>query len=233
MKTIFENLTESVSADVSESGFPASNMLNEHSRKRWRAGASSATITASLQGGSSGIALYNVYADSVVITVDGTAYNFTLLQDDGWGEYRLDSVFLDYGAVAGTHTAEIDLSMSGDDVACGILFSGIVYDWTNPSFGADTGAQSHSIVYDLDNGFEYIFQRNSSKTPSLSMKVSDKLEYFNFMRWAKAIYPNPFILRVENFSDELTYYGRMDGLPKGTLSSFNNYQISFSLKEFL
>lgn len=233
MKTIFENLTESVSVDASEFGFPGSNMLNNHSKKRWRAGASSAKITASLQGGSSAIALYNVYADSASIVIDGNTYNFTLLQDDGWGEYRLENIFLDYGIIAGTHTAEINLSMSGDDVACGILFSGIAYEWSNPQWGTSTGAQSHSIIYDLDNGFEYIFQRNASKKPTFEMWVAGKIEYFNFMRWAETIYPNPFILRIENFSDELTYYGRMEELPKGTLSSFNNYQISFSIKEFL
>jgi len=233
MKIIFENRTESVSAGTSESGFPAGNMLNEHSKKRWKAGESSATIIADLQGGSNAIALYNVYADSVDITVGDITYSFTLLQDDGWGKYRLDSIFLDYGVISGTHTVVIELSMPVNNVACGILFSGIAYNWTNPKFGVETSSESHSVVYDLDNGFEYVYQRNASETPSFSMRLADKAEYFNFMRWAKAIYPNPFILRVEDFSDELTYYGRMKDLPKGTLSSFNNYQISFNMKEYL
>jgi hypothetical protein len=233
MKIIWENTTETISATDSESGFPASNMLNEHSKKRWKSGVSSTTVTATLQGGSNALAMYNLTADSAKVTVDGTEYNFTLLQDDGWGEYRLNSFFLDYGEVVGTHDATIELSISGDDVACGIFFSGVSYDWVNPRWGASTGAKSHSIVYDLDNGFEYIFQRNLSKTPSLSMQPESKEEYFNFMRWAEAIYPDPFLLYIENFSEELTYYARMESLPKGLLSSFNNYKIDFSLKEFL
>lgn len=234
MKTIFQNLTESVSADASEPGFPVGNLLNEHSKKRWKSGASNGVVTAKLQGGSNAIALYNIYADSINITISGTTYNFGLLKNDGWGEYRLNSVFLYYGSISSTHTAIIELNISSSyNVACGILFSGVAYNWTNPKFGVETSNQNHSVVYDLDNGFEYVYQRNVSETPSFSMQIADKAEYFNFMRWAKEIYPNPFILRVENFSDELTYYGRLDSLPKGTLSRFNNYQISFSLKEFL
>jgi len=233
MIVIWQNLTETISADNAEANFPASNMLERHSKKRWRSGVYSATITASVGSGASALALHNLMADTADVTVDGVTHNYNLLRDDGWGQYRLGHLFLDYGAVTGTHTVTVDLAASADTVKCGLFFAGVGTKWTNPEFGAGIGAQRHSIVYDLDNGFEYIFKRNHSEAPSLTMMCRTKEEVLNFKRMAQALDPNPAIFKIENFADQLLYYARFDQMPSPKLSSFAQYPVSFTLKEFL
>jgi len=233
MMIIWQNLTESISADQTEANFPASNMLERHSRKRWRSGAYSATITASVSSGSSALTLYNLLADTADVTVGGETHSFNLLRDDGWGQYRLGHLFLEYGAVSGTHTVTIDLAASADTVKCGLFFAGVGTQWTNPDFGAGLGATRHSIVYDLDNGFEYIFKRNHSEAPSFTMMCRTKEEMFNFKRLAQLIDPNPAVFQVENFADQMVYYARFDQIPSPKASSLGKYPITFALKEYL
>lgn len=243
MRIIYDNIIESVSADNEKSEFPATNLLDSHAKKRWKAGTTSATVSASLGGGSNALALYNIQADSIDVTITGSGGSTLLdttidvLRDDGWGQYRIDAAFLTYDEDVGTHSATLDFSASSVDVAMGILFGGKGYQFQNPNWGLGNNAESHSIIFDLDNGYEYIFQRNTSDMPSFSCQFKDRAEYFNFLRLAKATHPNPIIVAVENMdSDEqhnFVWYGRMRDIPKGTLTSHNNYKASFELKEFL
>lgn len=234
MKIVFDNLTETVTADANESGFPAGFMLNEHSLKKWKAGATTATITASLSTGSNALAMHNVVADLVIVTVGSDdPVTYTMLSDDGWGEYRETSLYHAYTAKTGTHTAIIELTSATLEVDAGILFSGIETEWTMPKWGVDISGKSHSIVYDLDNGFEYTFRRNKSNTPKFTIASNDQLEVFNFKRLAEAHYPSPLILYIDTLVKPVTYYGRMDSFPKIQLTTYNNYVISFGLKEFL
>lgn len=232
MKIIWQNLVESVTADSESSGFPAANLLNDHSKKRWKATSSSASADAEIQGGSNAIGLYNIRADTVTIDIDGDSREFDLVRDDGFGEYRLQGIFWDYGKIDTSHTASISFSGS-DDIACGIVFAGVAHSWTNPTWGMSTGMEGHSIIYDLDNGYEYIFQRNISLTPELQLNIKDRTEYFAFMHHAADVFPNPIMVQVEDFDDNLVYYARFNEIPKGQISKLGQYKISFSLKEFL
>lgn len=233
MKIVFANKTEDVSADSSLSGFPASNMLEKHSKKRWRAGSDSALISAALGDGSNALALCNVFADHAQVTVGGETHNIQLLRDDGWGSYRLSAFYVSYGPVSGAHEASIALSITGDQVSCGVLYSGTAMQFSSPSWGAGAGFKSHSIVYDLDNGFEYVFQRNNSDIPNFVLKMRSKDEFFNFKRLAKDSYPNPILVKIDDFDERMVYYARMQSEPKTVLSKPQNYQVSFQLKEFL
>lgn len=234
MNIIWENITESVNADNTLAGFPASFMLNPHSKKRWRAGSQTATLTINLASGCNALCLYNLIADQAVVTVDANdPVMFDLLHDDGWGAYRDPGLFHTYTAIAGTHIATIVLITTLSEVSCGVVYSGKNTEWTTPQWGADTGADSHSIVYDLDNGFEYVFQRNLSEIPQFSLKTKSQAEFFNFKRLAQAAYPNPIIMHLDALQKDMIHYARMRAIPKTQLTSFNNYNISFGLKEFL
>ena len=244
MKIIFSNKIESVSADQQDPSFPVQNVLNSHSKKRYKAGAHSAIITASLGGGSNALALYNIQADSLHVVVTGSDGSTTLLDetvdlthDDGWGQYNAEAAFFSYAEDSATHTATITLSADSYDVALGILFGGDALAFTNPCWGMDDDAKSYSIIYDLDNGFDHIFQRNISKLENFKIQLFSETEYFNFLHLAKAKYPLPFVMKLDhvlsNLEHNSIWYARMGGEPKGTRTKWGNYYISFSLKEFL
>lgn len=244
MKIITANIIEAVSADVEDPNFSVQNVLKPHSKQRYKAGAYSATITASLGGGSNALTLYNIQADSlhVVITAsDGSTVlldeTVDLVHDDGWGAYTAQAAFFSYAEDSSTHTATITLSAASNEVALGILFGGKALSFTDPCWGLGDNAKSHSIIYDLDNGYDYIFQRNISSVPNFKLQVFTEDEYFNFLRLANAAYPKPLAVKLDNvipdFQHRSIWYARMAEVPKGTRTKWGNYYIEFALKEFL
>jgi len=236
MKIIFDNIIEAVSATNEDANFPAQNIIEVHSKKRFKAIAHSSTITLTMGGGSNALTLYNIQADSITLTGDVND-SLNLVHDDGYGVYNATSAIFEYSEIATTHTIDVELSAASNDVALGIAFGGKAYEFTNPQWGLGNENRSHSIIYDLDNGFEYIFQRNLSEMPSFSFNLSNRTEYWNLLRLLKNSYPNPIICKADKMNTDeehnLIWYARLESEPKGTLSTFGSYKISFGLKEFL
>jgi hypothetical protein len=243
MRIVFANIIEAVAASAEDANFPVQNLLEPHSRKRYRAGAQSATVSATMGGGSNCLALYNIQADSVSVEVTGSdsslllSQSIDLVRDDGWGEYRAEAVFLEYSLDAAVHSASVALDAATMDVALGILYGGRAHAFTNPEWGMGNNPKSHSILYDLDNGYEYVFQRNMSKAPSFTVKMRDRNQYHNFLRLSQDAYPRPVVMKMDHMlpgeEHNFIWYARMDGPPKGSLSRYGSYTVSFGLKEFL
>lgn len=236
MRIIFDNIIEGVLATDADNNFPASNVLEVHSKKRFKSTAYTTTITLTMGAGSNALALYNIQADSVNLSGDVSG-SVDLVCDDGYGEYNATTAFFSYNKIDITHTIYVELTGTSAVAALGIAYGGRAYDFTNPQWGLSNNSKGHSIIYDLDNGFEYIFQRNISETPSFSFKLGNRTEYWNLLRLLKATYPTPIVCKAdkmeENEEHNLIWYGRLESEPKGTLSSFGTYKISFGLKEFL
>jgi len=237
MKILFKNIIETVSATNENDNFPVENIRDIHSKKRFKSTSISSTITLTMGGGSNALALYNVQADSIVLS-GAVSKTIDLTRDDGYGEYTAPSVFIEYPEESTVHTIYATLSTTTSDiVTCGIAYGGKAYTFKNPDWGLGNKSISHSIIYDLDNGFEYIFQRNLSETPSFSFRTSDRAEYWNLLRLLKTTYPHPIVLKIDELEESeqhnAIWYARLTSEPSGTLSSFNDYSISFELKEFL
>lgn len=239
MKICFSNIIDTVTATAEDSGFPAENLLEAHSKKRFKAGATSTTLSLTMGAGSNCLALYNVTADSVTATIAGAVLDETkdLTRDDGYGEYNATCCFFEYTAQAAAHTCEVDISHGSEDVACGVAFGGVAYDFTNPQWGLGQNPKSYSIIYDLDNGFDYTFQRNLAEHPNLRWMITDRDEYWNLMRLLKTNFPNPAIFKADNMgadeTNNLIWYARLLNEPKGALTSYGKYNITCQLKEYL
>lgn len=233
MKIIFYNIIEAVSATNEDASFLAENILEAHSKKRFKSTTHSSTITLTMGGGSNALALYNIQADDITLSGD-VSDSVNLVHNDGYGEYQATSAFFEYNEIAATHTINVELSAESNDVALGIAFGGKAYNFTNPRWGMTNNSTSHSIIYDLDNGFEYIFQRNLSETPALDFALSTETEYWNLLRLLKNSYPNPILVKIDEMeSHNLIWYARLEDTPKGSLSTFGHYTINFNIKEFL
>ena len=253
MIIIPEDLIEEIEADSENSEFLAVNMLDNHSRKVWTPADSvtSATINIKTIGAAAnGLMLYYLIGDSVTITV----YNETnlggsiiygptahdLLETDSYytNEVQIPGVWVTYTSPGVAHSAKVVISRTGDEPEIGRAFAGKRWVLSkNPKWGLGRSPSDESIIYDLDNGYEYIYKRNTRRMydGSLELIGNPPTEYFTFLHMMEQIGPNPVaVLMAQDVTPVYRYlvYGRFADI-KGTEASYNISTINFTLKEFL
>ena len=253
MIIIPNDLIEEAEADSEDPEFLVSNLLDNHSRKTWAAanGVTSATINIKNIGPTAdALMLYYLVGDSVTVTIynqtnlagsiiAGPTTTDLLVNDSYYSDTVLiPAVWTTYTSPGVAHSAKIEISRTGDEPEIGRAFAG--KRWTlskNPKWGLGNNPDDHSIIYDLDNGYEYIYKRNVRKVRSGTLELigNPATEYHTFLHMMEQIGPNPVaVLMAEGISPIYRYlmYGRFDGV-KGTEASYNLSTINFTLKEFL
>ena len=253
MVIIPEDLIEEIESNSEDSEFLVTNMIDDHSRKVWAAasGATTAIINIKTIGAAAnGLMLYYLIGDSVTITV----YNQTnlagsiiagptttdLLETDSYysNEVQIPAVWTTYTSPGVAHSAKVEISRTGDEPEIGRSFAGKRWVLSkNPKWGLSRNPEDHSVIYDLDNGYEYIYKRNIRKirAGSLELVGNPPTEYYTFLHMMEQIGPTPVaVLMAQDVTPEYQYlmYGRFDGV-KGTEASYNISTINFTLKEFL
>jgi hypothetical protein len=253
MMIIPEDLIEEIESDSEDSEFPATNMLENHSHEVWAAADSaiSATINVKTIGAAAnGLMLYYLIGDSVTVTI----YNQTnlagsiiagptvtdLLASDSYytNDVQIPGVLTKYTSPGVPHSAKVEISRTGDEPEIGRAFAGKCWEISkNPKWGLGRDNEDHSIVYDLDNGYEYIFQRNVRRAfdGSLELTGHPPTEYFTFLHMMRLIGPNPVaVLMASGALPIYRYlmYGRFTGI-SATEGAYNLSTINFTLKEFL
>ena len=250
------DLIEEIEATSEDPEFPASNMADHHCRKTWTpaTGVTSATIHLKTIGSAANaLELYYLLGDSATVTVydatNGSAgggnivYGPTvhdLMVSDNYftNEVKVPGVWVEYPSPGVPHSAEIEIIRTGDRPEIGRVFAGKKWALTqNPQWGLGASPDDNSIIYDLDNGFEYIFQRNVRRvySCSLALRGNPPTEYNTFMHLTSLLGPTPVpILMAQAVTPAYPYifYGRIAGV-KGTEAKYNLSTISFTLKEFL
>lgn len=253
MVIIPEDLIEEIEADSEDSEFLAINMMDIHSRKTWTAasGITSATINIKTIGASAnGLMLYYLLGDSVTITIYSETNlggniiagptTTNLLESDSYysNSVQIPGVWMTYTSPGVPHSAKVEISRTGDEPEIGRAYAGKRWNIsTAPKWGIGRKPEEHSIVYDLDNGYEYIFQRNTRKIwdGSLQLIGNPPTEYFTFLYMMEQIGPNPVpVLMIDNATPIYRYimYGRFTNI-SGTEAEYNISTINFTLKEFL
>jgi len=253
MEIIPEDLIEEIEVDTEDTEFPATNMLEAHSRNPWAAANSvvSATINIKTIGANAnGLMLYYLLGDSVTVTV----YNTTnlggsiisgptvtdLLETDSYytNLVQIPAVWVPYTSPGVAHSIKVEISRTGDEPEIGRAYAGKRWALSqNPQWGLGRSPDDHSIVYDLDNGFDYVFQRNVRKirNGTLVIRGNPPTEYFTFLHMMEQLGPNPVpVLMASGATPVYQYlmYGRFVNV-KGTEAKYNDSTINFTLKEFL
>lgn len=247
------DLIEEIEASSEDAEFLAVNMLDDHSRKVWTSANSvtSATINVkTISAAADALMLYYLLGDSVTITVydqtnlagsiiyGPTAHD--LLETDSYytDDVQIPGVWITYTSPGVAHSAKLEITRTGDEPEIGRVFAGKRWTLsTNPKWGMGRNPEDFSVVYDLDNGYEYIYKRNIRKVRSGSLELvgNPATEYFTFLHMMQRIGPNPVaVLTVQNVTPIYQYllYGRFADI-KGTEASYNISTINFTLKEFL
>lgn len=253
MVIIPEDLIESIEADSEDAEFPATNMLTDHCREVWAAadGVTSAQININTIGAAAnGLMLYHLIGDSATITVYDTVslggsviYGPTvvdLLETDDFytNEVQIPGIWVPYTSPGVAHSAKVEISRTGDEPEIGRAFGGKRFTTAkNPLWGLDRPDEDHSIIYDLDNAYEYIYQRNwrRIRTGTLEIRGEPPTEYFTFLRIMQNLGPTPVpVLMAQNATPEYEYimYARFADV-RGVQGSYNKSTITFTLKEFL
>lgn len=247
------DLIEETEADSEDAEFPVVNMADNHCRKAWATarGIPSATVKLKTIGpAANALSLYYLRGDSVTITVydapnwgGSVIYGPTvhdLLETDSYftNEVQVPGVWVEYPGPGVPHSAKIEIIRTGAEPEIGRVFAGKKWQIsTNPKWGFGNSPEDNSIIYDLDNGFEFIYQRNIRRVYSgnLELRGNPPTEYHTFMHLTELLGPTPVpILMAQNVTpiSQYVFYGRIAGV-KGTEAKYNLSTVSFTLKEFL
>lgn len=252
MEIIPEDLITEIEADTEDSEFPATNMLEKHSRETYAPaeGETSAVINIKAIGAAAdGLMLYYLLGDSLTITVYsathlggsiiyGPTVTDLLVSDAYYTNVQIPAVWVPYTSPGADHSIKVEISRSGDEPEIGRAFAGKRWILSqNPQWGIGNTPDDQHIIEDLDNGYEYILKRNVRKVrpATLSLRGNPPTEYHTFFHMMERIGPNPVpVLMAGNATPIYQYlmYGRFAGV-KGTEAKYNTSNISFTLKEFL
>ncbi len=253
MIIIPSDLIEEIEADSEDSEFPATNMADNHCRKSWVTadGVTSATVNLKTIGAAANaLCIYYLLGDSATITVyddvnlaGSVIYGPTahdLLETNSYfaNEVQVPGVWVEYTGPGAPHSAKIEITRTGDRPEIGRAFAGKKWALTkNPTWGLGRNPEDHSIIYDLDNGFEYIYKRNIRRIyeGNLELTGNPPTEFLTFMNMVELLGPTPVpVLMAQNVTPVYPYvfYGRISNV-KGTEAKYNLSTVSFTLKEFL
>ncbi len=252
MQIIPENLIVSVSADSEDTEFSANNVLNVHSRKTWKTSDSvlSGVLTlAEISAAANGLELWYLLGDSVTITVYddvdlggdiiyGPTETDLIVSDSYYSDVQVPGVWAEYTSPGVAHSAKAEISRTGDEPEIGIAYGGKRWEiGRNPRWGIGKPFVDHSIAYDLDNGYEYLFDRNKQKRwpMTLDLPGNPPTDFHTIIEMLERIGPNPVpVLVADGATPQHRYlmYGRfLDVNP--TEAKYNLSTIAFTLKEYL
>lgn len=247
------DLIEDMEADSEDTEFPVTNLVDAHSRKPWAAasGVYSATINIKTIGAAAdSLTLYYLLGDSVKVTiyddvnlggsvVVGPTTTDLLETDDYFtNDIQIPGVWTPYTSPGVPHSAKVEISRTGGVPEIGRAFAG--KRWAMDSkvnWGLGRAPEDHSIIYDIDDGYEYIYQRNIRRiyNGDMSIRGNPPTEYFTFLHMIERIGPNPVPVVMEDGVTPLyqyLIYARICDV-KGTEAKYNESNITFTLKEWL
>lgn len=252
MKILYPNKIDVIQSYSSQqSSFPATNIISEHSKtETWKPESSDPApyVTFSIEAYSNEIMVYNiggepasiqvVIKDSVGATVkDETT---TLAQTSSWDSYNIPHIWVSYDLQTTGHTGEIYITKNSEVPYIGQVFAGYSKaSWTDPKYGFGYNPKDWGIQYDLDNGYRYLYDRNTQRIYSVNFETISEAEYYALLRLADTINIQPFACLMSehttNYQENWILYGNFPegGAPKGTLPQYSTYNINYTLSEVL
>jgi len=253
MQIIPENLISEISADSEDTEFPATGLLATHSHEVWAAasGITSAQIDIdSVGAAANGLFLYNFLGDTATVTIydeedlggsiiyGPTAHDLLITDSYYTNEVQIPGVWMQYTSPGVAHSAKVVISRTGDEPEIGIAWAGKRWELSrNPTYSLGKDFEDHAIVYDLGNGYEYLYQRNTQKIWPLNLELrgNPPTEFFTFIEMMERLGPNPVpVLVADNALPQYRYliYARFVNV-KPTEGKYNKSTIAFTLKEYL
>ena len=204
MKIIITDAITGTSADSTLSGYPSSNAVDGHPKKQWKAAASalSATLTLTATGKVSGLAVFNIDADSVSLEMEdpnamewdddatyGTGWDTDATYGTEWYYFNYDAAMVVHELQYRSHKSvwyefdeieafSVDFNITvttdeaGDDLGIGLAYLGKIEEFLNPKIGLSEGTYDYSIKKEMSNGARYVKNRDIVRTFSGSVQLA-------------------------------------------------------------
>lgn len=238
MRLIYPNQIDAgtLTATNENSSFPDDNVLDDHTKKVFKATGNSSVFTFTVAAGSSALAVFNTNANSISMTVTvatqvtwqgGTAWAGGTVWGGDIAAPPIEEVYdlsaakqfwAEYNQKNQPHEIELTLATDETYLEVGIIRAGHAAIFNEPFYGISEGLHDYSIIKELNNGAMYLRKKDIVKTFTFSLNVTRDTEFYTFMRdIVTAAGAEPMAYRIttkENWS--WVVFARLLTMPQGT-----------------
>lgn len=256
MKLMEENDIINITASTEDSSYPASNMLNDSPKKRWKANTiNNQTLDVDVMSGSKGMAFFNISGIESISAISLDAFNMEWGGSTAWGSptewgytansaisFTVDATdknmaWVDYDYVIGATTLRLTItSKFGSFPSIGIITSGPVFECEDPQPDWDYSFIDYSIVTELSNGAFDSRDRDVVRIFSGNIFMTTT-QFFDFSeKYRDSIKSNPraWWFASKYFDENYLIYGRLSGTPSASMTSLDGStkaNVSLSITE--
>lgn len=259
MKVISENTITSVTASDEQTAYPATNLLDEHPKIPWKAapGAAEASISVVANGKTSGMAIYNIVADSVSVEIkdpnntaweDGTSWEYGTSWSDAiipefsqifGAESFADtkSLWVEFEDFSSGVTITITFSLLNTAtkvIAAGVVVMGEVLSLPNPIYGFNEGLINYSTRRKYSDGTSAEKRRDIVRffTGAFNFKRED--DFYIMLNTARKNSYKPLAWRLTDLPGfRWVVYACHDEMPSGPHQWTEHSVINVKLLEVL
>lgn len=256
MRHIASNKIISIAADSEDANFPASRVLDEHPKRKWKAAAGvyNATLTAEVIGGCSDIMIAGTNAASASVTVtDPNEIEWESGIDWEPGvEWASLPAALTVSVVQRSQSQSLWIQLSdtvvipcevsieltgpgGTAVCSGVVLAGIAdtYGDRNPSYGMEHTRIDFGITAENSNGSFYYKKRDNVREFSVD-GIALRADAIRLLDTFDVLGSNPSAWKLTNADgNDFVVFGRYAGAPRIRHSHYAHSEFSFSIIEVL
>jgi len=253
MKLIYPNTATDVSSDTENASFPATNVLDEHPKRVWKATGSTAILSLGVPAGTNTAAIFNTNATSAsVIARSGSIVTWTPTisweSDVSWltaasvstifdlSPSGVGSLWAEYTSINNAHIIDFELSNSeGSIIYAGIARAGAGKSFKDPKYGIKEGLEDNSIKKKLSNGARYYRKRDVVRMFGFEILFTRDPDFYTFMLTvAQQVGPEPIAWRISTNNTDfewVVFCAFGDKMPDGSHDSPNYSNLNVRLIE--
>lgn len=253
MKVIAKNLITAVTASTANANYPASNLLDEYPGFLWKATGATATLTFTVTGTCSGLALFNTNATNASFTVSGAnqaEWEPGVAWETGVAWSALDTVevtqTLDLDGVSGACIVQwseisgtavnVVISMTnedGDILQAGTAVGGKVLSYPGPNYRLVESINDLSYIDEYNAGGVYVKDRDVLRVFDCEHRLG-RDDYFHDFIYSvkKEIKKHPAAWLVTDLDNaRWLVYARFTDDPKGVHDMPDYSLLTYQLTE--
>lgn len=259
MIIIKRNAITSISASSADAAYPATNLLNDSPKKKWKAASSSvsyAYLDVVTSGTTGALGMVGIVAESVFVTI--TDPNGIVWQSVVWPAVDWDlppegvvvtqemiddlangyqSVWVSFPEFTDPVSIRIELRKTAGTpmiLAAGVLHVGQPTEISGVQYPLNEGLEDYSIQRQLSNGATYYKRRDIVRTFSGSIRLQ-RTEFQSLFRDVARVYGGqPLMIQLAPpWGSEFTVYGRLSAMPSGAHDMPTHSTIQFQITEEL
>lgn len=257
MKIIRRNQIVSVTASSANNSYPATNLLDRHPKRKWKAASSSvssATLSVVIQGEASGVGLVGIEAESATVYMsdpNGIVWGNVVWGNVVWATSQGNvSIYTEFDTTQDYATLWVEFPQFDGPVdvqiilqksplstvvlAAGVLVAGEYFEVPGPQYGLVETLVDYSTVRQLSNGATYLKKRDLVREFSGTLRLNRDTEYWQlFRRYFRDAGQEPMLFHLTDADGEWTVYGRLSAMPTGTHDMPTHSQLTFQIIEEL